>query len=269
MGTDGKNYWVYFGSGRFLDTDDKIDASTQSYYGIKEPLSFAMDGSSCKGSFTWQTVEKADANDGLHNTTPGGQRLLRVDQILVKAAASADLATLSCKDGTTTCLETPTTLSNFSNLNTYIAGSGTGCDITDSSGTDGWYKNFLEPRERNVGQATLLGGLVTYTTYQPFSDPCLPEGLGYLYGVFFQTGTSFYVPVFLSNFSTGVDADGNVIDQVDLGRGLATTPNLHVGKAEGSKAFVQTSTGTIVEIPQPNLPIGNAKTGKSSWGEVN
>jgi len=53
-----------------------------------------------------------------------------------------------------------------------------------------------------------------------------------------------------------------------LGRGLATTPDLHVGKEEGSKAFVQTSTGTIVEIPQPNLPLGNMKTGRSSWIEA-
>jgi len=76
------------------------------------------------------------------------------------------------------------------------------------------------------------------------------------------------IPIFISAASTGVDADGNVIDKVSLGRGLATTPNLHVGKQEGVKAFVQTSTGTIVEIPQPNLPIPNAKTGKASWGEI-
>ena len=55
---------------------------------------------------------------------------------------------------------------------------------------------------------------------------------------------------------------------VALGRGLATTPNLHVGKQKGAKAFVQTSTGTIVEIPQPNLPLKNAKTGKAAWGEI-
>jgi len=40
-----------------------------------------------------------------------------------------------------------------------------------------------------------------------------------------------------------------------------------VGKEEGSKAFVQTSTGTIVEIPQPNLPMKSVKTGSTSWME--
>jgi type IV pilus assembly protein PilY1 len=46
------------------------------------------------------------------------------------------------------------------------------------------------------------------------------------------------------------------------------TPNLHVGKHTGSKAFVQTSTGAIVEIPQPNLPIKNAKSGLTVWDEI-
>jgi len=269
VGFDGKNYWVFFGSGRFMDTSDKSDASQQTYYGIKEPLDFAFNGPDCKGTLNWKTVQKLDVTDASHNSSPGSQGLLRVDQIQVSPAASAYSAALSCKDGTTDCLQiTPTTLGNFNDLLTYIGGSGTGCDASDSTGTDGWYKRFLEPRERNLGQATLLGGLLTYTTYQPYSDACLPEGLGYLYGVFFQTGTPFYVPVFVSDYSTGVDGSGKVIEQVALGRGLATTPNLHVGKQEGSKAFVQTSTGTIVEIPQPNLPIPNAKTGKSSWGEV-
>jgi type IV pilus assembly protein PilY1 len=49
---------------------------------------------------------------------------------------------------------------------------------------------------------------------------------------------------------------------------LALTPNLHVGKHTGSKAFAQTSTGAIVEIPQPNLPIKSAKSGLTVWDEI-
>jgi type IV pilus assembly protein PilY1 len=270
VGTDGKNYWIYFGTGRFLDTADKSDANVQTYYGIKEPLYFSGTTTNCQPSFTWQTVEKTDVNDGHHNSTPGDQWLLDVTKIQVQQATTAHAATLSCSDSLPGCLVIPpTTLTTFDTLVDYIAGTGTGCNTgVDSSGTDGWYKDFTLTKERNVGQATLLGGLVTYTTYQPYADPCLPEGLGYLYGVYFQTGTPFYIPIFISTFSTGVDAGGNVLDRVALGRGLATTPNLHVGKQEGAKAFVQTSTGTIVEIPQSNLPIQNAKTGKASWGEI-
>ncbi len=64
IGTDGTNYWIYFGTGRFLDSDDKTDSSSnaqEAYFGIKEPRN-------CDG-FTWETVEKT----GIFNTTPGSQ----------------------------------------------------------------------------------------------------------------------------------------------------------------------------------------------------
>ena len=158
----------------------------------------------------------------------------------------------------------------FGKLETYIAGTGN-CDSTTNPGdncVDGWYKDFYPygNRERNVGQATLLGGLVTFSTYQPFSDVCQAEGESYLYGVYYKTGTSWYENVFGDQY--GLDEYENVQNKMDLGRGMTTTPNLFTGGGEeGAKAFVQTSTGAIVEIKQENLPIGNYKTGRASWKE--
>jgi len=172
---------------------------------------------------------------------------------------AADEDTLTC-GGDNDCLtwQNDTGITTFEGLDTYIAGTGTCFDSSDSNddrddyetGTDGWFKDFHEDRERNLGQATLLGGLLTFTTYQPYDDTCLPEGLGFLYGVYFRTGTAWYQSVFDPDQDEGV-----ISDRIDLGRGLAITPNLHVGKQEGSKAFVQTSTGTIVEIPPTQLAL--------------
>jgi type IV pilus assembly protein PilY1 len=137
---------------------------------------------------------------------------------------------------------------------------------------DGWYRDFYpyENRERNVGQATLLGGLVTYTTYQPFNDVCQAEGNAYLYGLYYRTGTGWYKSIFGSR---GVDGNNNAVEKLSLGRGLATTPNLHVGSGEpgskGAKAFIQTSTGEIQEIEQDNLPISDYRTGRSSFRQCN
>ncbi len=261
IGTDFENYWIYFGTGRFFDSDDKTDSGSnaqQTYYGIKEPRD-------CD-EFTWETVEKT----GSWNTTPGAQGLLQVDKILIKRATNGIDATLSCLLSDTDCEALITAgITTFNQLDTYI--TGTGCyDPTHTAaeralyetGKDGWYKDFSLTRERNLGQATLLGGLLTFTTYQPYNDVCLPEGLGFLYGVYFRTGTAWYESAF------GDTTEENAEDVLDLGRGLAITPNLHVGEQEGSKAFVQTSTGTIVEIPQPNLPINKYKTGRTSWGEL-
>ena len=260
IGWDGEYRWVYFGTGRFFHPDDKTDAGSNAqdtYYGIKEPQD-------CDGNLTWDTVEKSPVNPV---ADPGDRGLLQVDQILVHEAATKVAATLSCIDATTDCLPEvdSSKIGTFDDLVDYIA--GTGCDSGVSSGIDGWYKEFPDARERNLGQATLLGGLVTFTTYQPWDDVCLPEGMAFLYGSYYQTGTPWHSRVFAPS-GIGVDVDGNVVDRLSIGRGLAMTPNLHVGKHAGSKAFVQTSTGAIVEIPQPNLPIGNAKSGLKKWDEI-
>ena len=95
-----------------------------------------------------------------------------------------------------------------------------------------------------------------------------PEGLSFLYGVYMKTGTAWNEPVFEDFMFGGMDASGNIIDMLNIGRGMAPTPILHVGSNEGSKAFIQTSTGAIIEIPQVNLPIDNVKTGRANWLET-
>ncbi len=256
VGWDGEYRWVYFGTGRFFDADDKTDAGSnaqETYYGIKEPQN-------CDGDLTWETVVKSTASP---TTVPGGRGLLQVDQILVQESS----ATLSCIGGGDACLPVVglSKISSFNQLVNHIV--GTGCNAGVPTGMDGWYKEFPADRERNLGQATLLGGLLTFTTYQPWDDVCLPEGMAFLYGSYYQTGTAWYERVF-APAGINVDAGGNIVDRLSIGRGLAMTPNLHVGKHAGSKAFVQTSTGAIVEIPQPNLPLKNAKSGLTVWDEI-
>jgi len=264
IGWDGKYRWVYFGTGRFLHADDKTDSGSnaqETYYGIKEPQG-------CSGNLTWKTVVKSPASP---TTNPGGRGLLRVDQILVQESSTMIGATLGCIDSTTDCLPEDTHINDGSKIDSFyelvdhIVGDG--CDDNGiASGMDGWYKEFPASRERNLGQATLLGGLLTFTTYQPWDDVCLPEGLAFLYGTYYQTGTAWHDRVF-APAGLNVDDSGNIVDRLSIGRGLALTPNLHVGMHAGSKAFVQTSTGAIVEIPQPNLPIKNAKSGLTKWDE--
>ncbi len=256
---DGTQRWVYFGSGRFMDADDKSDASSnaqEAYYGIKEPQD-------CDGNLTWATVTKDIP--GTPTTTPGERGLLQVDQILVQQSSSMAGAALSCIGGGDACLPevNSSKIVSFDQLDRYIAGAG--CESGLATGIDGWFREFPQARERNLGQATILGGLLTFTTYQPWEDICLPEGLAFLYGSYYRTGTAWHESV----FGSGGGAGSNVVDRLDIGRGLAMTPNLHVGRQVGSKAFVQTSTGAIVEIPQPNLPIKMSKSAKTRWDEIN
>jgi type IV pilus assembly protein PilY1 len=135
--------------------------------------------------------------------------------------------------------------------------------LTASQNNDGWLIDFTVSKERNLGQATLLGDILTFTTYIPSLDPCEFEGETYLYALYYLTGTAFYESV----VGTETDAGGEVVlGKVTLGKGLSITPNIHLGREEGSKAFVQTSTGAIQTIDQINP--GLIKSGISSWREA-
>lgn len=285
VGYDGDNFWVYFGTGRFFDGKDKTDDTQQSFYGIKEP----MEVTETPGEKEWlASTVVAPTKEGhgapLMETTArtwpaetagqGAKGLLKVDEIRVAEDRTVDPTRLSCRGGGTDCLppsmvDAKTT--KFADLVNYLAkpdpASGDSDNLYNSA--DGWYVDFYPygNRERNVGQATLFGGLVTFTTYQPYNDPCQAEGLAYLYALHYQTGTAWTQKIYGSEYGLYED-NTNVREKLDLGRGLATTPNLHVSGDGGSvTAMVQTSTGVIEEIKQDNMATDDYFTGRAGWKE--
>jgi len=263
IGFDGDFHWVYFGTGRFLDVKDKSDAgsNTQDYFfGLKEPKD------TFTGTFTWAPIENkiavstpAPANDA------GARTLLQVDQIEVVEAFSAASARLKCRNSVD-CL--PAEVTTFKGLINYIVGrcdAGLGC-----TGADGWVRALETPQERNLGQGTLLGGLISFTTYQPFQDICKPAGQSFFYNLHFQTGTPFYGSMVDAGAdrtmdNTNINSPRVVTALLPVGQGLAITPRLHVGRPQGSQAFVQTSSGATMIIPQVNLPVKTVKSGRVSW----
>lgn len=134
---------------------------------------------------------------------------------------------------------------------------------------EGWFLDFSIAGERNLGQAAVLGELVTFTTYVPDNDLCASEGESYLYGVHYKTGTAYYEGTLLAKSSDDADGDGvndstnKVTSKINIGKGYSTTANLFVGEGDGSKAFIQTSTGAILSLEQQNP--GVTKSGKISW----
>ncbi len=139
----------------------------------------------------------------------------------------------------------------------------------------GWYFDFSETGERNLGQAALLGEILTFSTYVPDNDLCFSEGKSYLYGVYYKTGTGYWKGVLKTDeYLSGIDdittdgdaADNKVVSKIDIGKGYSTTPNLHTGGEDGSKAFLQTSTGAIIGVKQANP--GVTKSGGVYWREV-
>ena len=259
---------------------------------------------------TWRNIDwdinKKTNDDLMHDGIVGERGLMQTDIVLVeketgylhccppdpqnpsqRVCTSGDkcfpdnlpteTVTVTKADGTTVDVDVYT----FDKLQEYITGTGCKDKAEDDArqiqtGLDGWYHAFHDSRERNLGASALLGGLLTFTTYQPFNDKCEAEGLSYLYGIHFQTGTAWTNTVF-GTFDETVDngVGGNktvtiVKDKMSLGRGMSTTPSMHVGSdGDGAaKAFIQTSTGEIIEVTQDNLPIeSQTRSGRQSWSD--
>lgn len=231
---DAGKHWVFFGTGRYFFADDATDVATQSYYGIKEPEVKNTDTG--KSEKTWATVERSS---GLINVT-----------------------NYNVYSGSSTKIDAGGSKITWSQL------------IDQQKKKDGWYIDFLDADstgsktiqhgERNLGQAALLGGVLSFTTFIPSSDVCVAGGESYLWALYYQTGTAFYQGI-LGTISKTYDGETMLfnIPKISLGEGLATSPNIHVGSEDGSTVFVQTSTGDIIRIEEDN-PLAT-KSGKTSW----
>ncbi len=166
-------------------------------------------------------------------------------------------------------LDTSTAQLSASGAAAGVGGIGNWTDLL--TGMDktykGWYLNFLPAgnKERNLGQAALLGELLTFTTYIPSLDPCILEGTSNLYGLYYKTGTAHKQPC----LGTAANLSGNIFNVVKIGLkgGLAQTPSVHVGAEAGSKAFIQTTSGGILSVEQRN-PVKTV-SGISSWRDFN
>ena len=134
---------------------------------------------------------------------------------------------------------------------------------------DGWFMDFPDAKERNIGQATLLGRVLTFTSFIPSADPCESGGESWVYALDYETGTAYQHSVIgtdSSDVTTGSDnAAGKekVLKRLKIGDGLATSPGLHTGREGGAKAFIQSSTGAIQTFEEKTP--GRTKSGMSSW----
>ena len=134
---------------------------------------------------------------------------------------------------------------------------------------EGWFMDFPESKERNIGQATLLGKILTFTTFIPSADACESGGESWVYALDYETGTAYKNSVIgtdtsdLTTDSDNVSGKEKILKRKKIGAGLATSPGLHTGRGVGAKAFIQSSTGAIQTFEE-NTP-GRTKSGMSSW----
>lgn len=236
VGWKGDDVWVYFGTGKFWTAADKFDTSVESIYCIQEPKQ------TNSNAYNFSQITKS----GLFDVT----------NINVSAEDSGQLI---CKDGTTSCL--PSGVQTFTQLQNAIL----------TTNKDGAYRDLSPAGERVLGQPSLLGGLLNFAAYHPDPDNniCASEGRSKLYSLHYLTCTPWVKNVFGAENTSSVGEVGDetiIVDFTqDLGPGMTITPTMHLGEQEGAKVFIQTSTGEIISIDQPDLPIGSTRSGRTSW----
>ncbi|MFY9268545.1 MAG: hypothetical protein WAO55_02225, partial [Candidatus Manganitrophaceae bacterium] len=219
--------WIYFGTGRFFSNgvgSDQVDTSAQALYGIKES---SPNGCWDKGVANWKTT-----------TCP--------------TVLGSDLVDVTSVSVLKTGIITPT-----------VSGATTLSDLVNNvinnttSEKAGWVLN-LAGGERVLHESTILGGIVSATTYKPNSDICLLQGTNAVYAMHVEAGTAFP-----STDRNDADGDGDVTEVVgvigieadnitvtrkkDLGVGVASKVNIVVS-GNTTTGFVQSSTGEILQI---------------------
>ena len=226
----GRN-WVFFGTGRYFVSEDRNDKHKQSFYGIKEPIND-------DGNKTWDEV----CND-------------RLDDVCIHPLIdTTNIYVLTDPAHTVAGLESVT---NWANL------------LEAQNNSNGWLLDFYAEDgslqgERNIGQAALIGGLLSFTTFVPSDDICVAGGESYLWALYYKTGTAYYNPIL---GTSSMNINGSMQDianrKISMGEGLTASPSIHTGREKGSVVFVQSSTGEIKRIEEAN-PLGT-KSGTISW----
>ncbi len=192
---DANNLWLFFGTGRFFGNTDKTNSESQRLYGVKDSV---LSDSCTEGSI-----------DGCKATS-----LVNVSDVAVCVV---------CATGTNQV--TSTALSGVQKVE--------GTDPTTTlqglvQSKNGWFTNLTTTRERSITSPTVLGGIVFYPTYVPQDDLCISAGDGYLYGLFYQTGSAMSTPV-LGTSASGSSTMANARVDIGQGTGMLSVMAVHIG----------------------------------------
>ena len=232
---DFGNVWVYAGTGRYFSTEDKTNDDIQYLFGINDPF-FNSDHS----------LVGVHGDDYYHNYSSSLELqmsdLLNADSYLITEGGEV-----------------------------FEGGASIGCwdDLLALAwAKDGWVRPLTIPGERILTKPSILGGIVFTPSFVPNDDICGYGGDSYLYGVYYETGTAYYKPVFDPGTSTIViqgEQKEQVLEKIALGYGKASSLGIHVGMEEGATGFVQQSTGNV--LTEGLSPAFEIKSGLKSWRE--
>jgi type IV pilus assembly protein PilY1 len=229
IASDHKNTpFIYWGTGRFFNVLDKTNLATQSFYGVKDRTLIAGGPAEGKTAADLVDVTNVEVAYGEPSTVTGSTSVV---------AGSTWDAMLDAMRG------------------------------DEISPTYGWVLDLVDMAGSNSGErvlekASVLGGLVMFSSFKPNAEICQYGGGGRLYGLYYETGSAYKRDI----FSLDDPAHGTKLERsIDLGQGRPSGLAMHIGQEKGGKTYVQQSTGTIEEMLM-KTPF-DAKSGSVVWYE--
>ena len=135
----------------------------------------------------------------------------------------------------------------------------------EATNIDGWFTSLLTSPptpataqgERVLSTPTVLGGTIFFSTFIPSTDICVAAGSGYLYALYYLTGTAYSQSAI---GTTTVGGNTNVNRSISLGTGLPSQMAVQMGSKgsgtegsagggagckSGTTLIYQTSTGAL------------------------
>ncbi len=271
---------VYFGTGELWFPEDKKDQSQQTFYGIIEPLK----------------VESADERYEYEGLFGGADGFVSVANLMDTTETDVYENGFVDMDGDgafnqwsaiptdvepdfTTWGEDPADFYDWIEYLTIIDYDEVASLHYDHfSRYQGWKMDlYTSPDgERVLGQCSVIGQVVLFSSYTPSEELCNASGSSQLYGVHFMTGSA--VPESILGLGaktiTVTETSGDVtysdsIRALDLGAGMALSPTLHADKQGNLRVITQTSSGTIIETTaEPLTELDPAGVHIKSWREM-
>ncbi len=234
-----KRVWIYGGTGRYFNINDKSNTDAQYLFGFKDPF-YNSDNATYDLNATYY-----HSYPSYNGTQPSQSGSYQVDMAKLFNSTGYNVTT-----GWTVTNPTGGIFGNFYDL------------IAAVNNTWGWIYQLTTGGEKSISKPLIYGGIVLYTTFQPDAAICEFGGKSYLYGLYYLTGTAYPKPVFEENKPTSPTVP--IPTHIDLGIGLASRPAIHMG-INTDTAFVQQSNGEILTIKIH--PAHVTRSGLTCWGE--
>jgi type IV pilus assembly protein PilY1 len=227
---DSNKIWVYWGTGRYFSSADKINADAQHFFGVKD----MVPTSGCTQTATPTSCEEKDLVD----------------------VSNAEICVIGTTTGSGTC-QPNNQVTGVTGADGYDTSSGTANTLQGlMQSKDGWFTTLPDTRERALSSPAIIGGLVFFPTYVPTNDICSASGSSFLYALYYKSGTAYKESVIgteVSGANTNVKRRTGITDP-----GMASGVAVHIG-AQGSgangsggggcqgqlTANIQSSTGSV------------------------